>query len=104
MPYEVTISGGAPWGFRLSGGAPSEEGIRVRYNLFSEREKTRDLKFYSRITPGGKAAAANVRAGDYLLAVNMQNLEDASLLNVMELIKGKREPDFQQIEQDTSLD
>ena len=30
MPYEVTISGGAPWGFRLSGGAPSEEGIRVR--------------------------------------------------------------------------
>lgn len=71
MPYEVTISGGAPWGFRLSGGAPSEEGIRV-----------------SRITPGGKAAAANVRAGDYLLAVNMQNLEDASLLNVMELIKG----------------
>ena len=31
MPYEVTISGGAPWGFRLSGGAPSEEGIRVRY-------------------------------------------------------------------------
>ena len=31
MPYEVTISGGAPWGFRLSGGAPSEEGIRVRF-------------------------------------------------------------------------
>ena len=30
MPYEVTISGGAPWGFRLSGGAPSDEGIRVR--------------------------------------------------------------------------
>jgi len=71
MPYEVTISGGAPWGFRLSGGAPSDEGIRV-----------------SRVTPGGKAAAANVRAGDYLLAVNMQNLEEASLLNVMELIKG----------------
>jgi len=71
MPYEVTISGGAPWGFRLSGGAPSEEGIRV-----------------SRVTPGGKAAAANVKAGDYLLAVNMQNLEEASLLNVMELIKG----------------
>ena len=42
----------------------------------------------SRVTPGGKAAAANVKAGDYLLAVNMQNLEDASLLNVMELIKG----------------
>lgn len=41
------------------------------------------------MTPGGKAAAANVKAGDYLLAVNMQNLEDASLLNVMELIKGK---------------
>ena len=43
---------------------------------------------FSRVTPGGKAAAANVKAGDYLLAVNMQNLEDASLLNVMELIKG----------------
>ena len=40
------------------------------------------------MTPGGKAAAANVKAGDYLLAVNMQNLEEASLLNVMELIKG----------------
>lgn len=71
MPYEVTISGGSPWGFRLSGGAPSEEGIRV-----------------SRVTPGGKAAAANVNSGDYLLAVNMQNLEDSSLLDVMELIKG----------------
>ena len=87
MPYEVTISGGAPWGFRLSGGAPSEEGIRVRYIYY--------FFIYllinnhpSRVTPGGKAAAANVKAGDYLLAVNMQNLEDASLLNVMELIKG----------------
>ena len=38
MPYEVTISGGAPWGFRLSGGAPSEEGIRVRYVLLEHLE------------------------------------------------------------------
>ena len=43
----------------------------------------------SRITPGGKAAAANVAVGDYLLAVNHQALQDASLLNVMELIKGQ---------------
>lgn len=71
MPYEVTISGGAPWGFRLSGGVPSPDGIKV-----------------SRVTPGGKASAANVAVGDYLLAVNMQALQDASLLNVMELIKG----------------
>ena len=87
MPYEVTISGGAPWGFRLSGGAPSEEGIRVRY-LFILFIYLLINNFISRVTPGGKAAAANVKAGDYLLAVNMQNLEDASLLNVMELIKG----------------
>jgi len=71
MPYEVTIAGGAPWGFRLSGGSPSPDGIKV-----------------SRITPGGKAAAANVAVGDYLLAVNHQALQEASLLNVMELIKG----------------
>lgn len=71
MPYEVTIAGGAPWGFRLSGGSPSPDGIKV-----------------SRVTPGGKAAAANVAVGDYLLAVNHQALQDASLLNVMELIKG----------------
>ena len=45
--------------------------------------------FFSRITPGGKAAAANVAVGDYLLAVNHQALQDASLLNVMELIKGQ---------------
>jgi len=71
MPYEVTIAGGAPWGFRLSGGGPSQEGIKV-----------------SRVTPGGKAAAANVAVGDYLLAVNHQALQESSLLNVMELIKG----------------
>lgn len=71
MPYEVTISGGAPWGFRLSGGHPSPDGIKV-----------------NRVTPGGKAAAANVCVGDFLLAVNHQALQDASLLNVMELIKG----------------
>lgn len=61
-----------------------------------DREKKET--FFSRVTPGGKAAAANVRAGDYLLAVNMQNLEDASLLNVMELIKGNRGTRFQQVE------
>lgn len=71
MPYEVTISGGAPWGFRLSGGHPSPDGIKV-----------------NRVTPGGKAAAANVTVGDFLLAVNHQALQESSLLNVMELIKG----------------
>ena len=71
----------------------SVSGKRIE-NQDREKKET----FFSRVTPGGKAAAANVRAGDYLLAVNMQNLEDASLLNVMELIKGNRGTRFQQVE------
>ena len=72
-------------------------GHPCQVSVFKSRQrKERDL--FSRVTPGGKAAAANVRAGDYLLAVNMQNLEDASLLNVMELIKGNRGTRFQQVE------
>ena len=55
-----------------------------------EKKIKKSNLLFSRVTPGGKAAAANVNAGDYLLAVNMQNLEDSSLLDVMELIKGNR--------------
>jgi hypothetical protein len=43
MPYEVTISGGAPWGFRLSGGVPSPDGIKVRLVFYAANQRTNIL-------------------------------------------------------------
>jgi hypothetical protein len=68
MPTEVSMSGGAPWGFRLSGGG------------------TQPLTV-SRLTPGGKAALDGVVQGDHIIAINGQQVAGLQLGELMELIK-----------------
>lgn len=68
MPTEVVMNGGAPWGFRLSGGG------------------TQALEV-SRITPGGKAALDGVLQGDHVIAINGQQVAGLQLGELMELIK-----------------
>jgi hypothetical protein len=68
MPTEVSMSGGAPWGFRLSGGG------------------TQPLTV-SRLTPGGKAALDGIVQGDHIIAINGQQVAGLQLGELMELIK-----------------
>jgi hypothetical protein len=68
MPTEVIMNGGAPWGFRLSGGG------------------TQSLTV-SRLTPGGKAALDGVMQGDHVIAINGQQVSGLQLGELMELIK-----------------
>nr|XP_026696662.1 PDZ and LIM domain protein 3 isoform X1 [Ciona intestinalis] len=70
MPYEVSMSGGSPWGFRLTGGVVNGTPVTV-----------------SRVTPGGKAAQANVMQGDVLVALNGTSISDMDLPEIMEQVK-----------------
>jgi hypothetical protein len=68
MPTELTMSGGAPWGFRLSGGGTQPLSV-------------------SRLTPGGKAALDGIVQGDHVIAINSQQVAGLQLGDLMELIK-----------------
>ncbi|XP_062243510.1 PDZ and LIM domain protein 3-like [Platichthys flesus] len=52
MALNVVLDGPAPWGFRLTGGKDFNQPLTI-----------------SRITPGSKAAVANLCAGDVILAI-----------------------------------
>lgn len=52
MPLKVVLDGPAPWGFRLAGGKDFNQPLTI-----------------SRITPGSKAAVANLCAGDVVMAI-----------------------------------
>ncbi|KAK1886587.1 PDZ and LIM domain protein 3 [Dissostichus eleginoides] len=52
MPLNVVLDGPAPWGFRLTGGKDFNQPLTI-----------------SRITPGSKAAIANLFAGDVISAI-----------------------------------
>ncbi|KAI9525468.1 PDZ and LIM domain protein 3 [Dissostichus eleginoides] len=52
MPLNVVLDGPAPWGFRLTGGKDFNQPLTI-----------------SRITPGSKAAIANLCAGDVISAI-----------------------------------
>ncbi|XP_076001702.1 PDZ and LIM domain protein 3-like [Genypterus blacodes] len=52
MPLNVVLDGPAPWGFRLAGGKDFNQPLTI-----------------SRITPGSKAALANLCPGDVILAI-----------------------------------
>ncbi|KAM4604266.1 PDZ and LIM domain protein 3-like [Polymixia lowei] len=52
MPVNVVLDGPAPWGFRLIGGKDFNQPLTI-----------------SRITPGSKAAVANLCSGDVILAI-----------------------------------
>ncbi|XP_061685852.1 PDZ and LIM domain protein 3-like [Syngnathoides biaculeatus] len=52
MPFKVVLNGPAPWGFRLVGGKDFNQPLTI-----------------SRITPGSKAALANLCPGDLVVAI-----------------------------------
>lgn len=68
MPLKLTMSGGAPWGFRLAGGGSSNLTV-------------------SRVTPGGKANLDGIVEGDRVLAINGQHVDGIQLGELMTIIK-----------------
>ncbi|XP_061643180.1 PDZ and LIM domain protein 7 isoform X1 [Phyllopteryx taeniolatus] len=68
--YSVTLSGPAPWGFRLQGGKDFSMPLTV-----------------SRLTPGGKAAQAGVGVGDWVVCIDDLNAEDLTHVEAQNKIK-----------------
>uniref|UniRef100_A0A668AGJ0 PDZ and LIM domain 7 n=1 Tax=Myripristis murdjan TaxID=586833 RepID=A0A668AGJ0_9TELE len=68
--YCVTLSGPAPWGFRLQGGKDFSMPLTV-----------------SRLTPGGKAAQAGVGVGDWVVSIGESNAEDMTHVEAQNKIR-----------------
>ncbi|XP_044062221.1 PDZ and LIM domain protein 7 isoform X6 [Siniperca chuatsi] len=68
--YSVTLSGPAPWGFRLQGGKDFSMPLTV-----------------SRLTPGGKAAQAGVGVGDWVVSIDDSNAEDMTHVEAQNKIR-----------------
>ncbi|XP_041970911.1 sorbin and SH3 domain-containing protein 1 isoform X11 [Aricia agestis] len=58
---EVELSGGAPWGFRMHGGADHNTPLRI-----------------SRVNPGRKASLSGIREGDVITSINGQQTRHMS--------------------------
>uniref|UniRef100_A0A4W5NR47 Sorbin and SH3 domain containing 1 n=1 Tax=Hucho hucho TaxID=62062 RepID=A0A4W5NR47_9TELE len=71
MPQRVVVQGPGPWGFRLVGGKDFEQPLTI-----------------SRITPGSKAAQANLCIGDQILAIDGEPTESMTHLQAQNKIKG----------------
>ncbi|KAM7389553.1 hypothetical protein PAMP_023522 [Pampus punctatissimus] len=69
--YSVTLSGPAPWGFRLQGGKDFSMPLTV-----------------SRLTPGGKAVQAGVGVGDWVVSICDTNAEDMTHVEAQNKIRG----------------
>ncbi|XP_069836543.1 PDZ and LIM domain protein 1 isoform X4 [Dendropsophus ebraccatus] len=67
----ITIKGPAPWGFRLVGGKDFEQPLTI-----------------SRVTPGSKAALADLSMGDVVTAIDGENTEGMTHLEAQNKIKG----------------
>ncbi|XP_006178415.1 PDZ and LIM domain protein 3 isoform X1 [Camelus dromedarius] len=70
MPQNVVLPGPAPWGFRLSGGIDFNQPLII-----------------TRITPGSKAAAANLSPGDVILAIDGFGTESMTHADAQDRIK-----------------
>uniref|UniRef100_A0A1D5RF04 PDZ and LIM domain protein 3 n=2 Tax=Macaca TaxID=9539 RepID=A0A1D5RF04_MACMU len=70
MPQTVVLPGPAPWGFRLSGGIDFNQPLVI-----------------TRITPGSKAAAANLCPGDVILAIDGFGTESMTHADAQDRIK-----------------
>ncbi|XP_057552926.1 PDZ and LIM domain protein 3 isoform X3 [Hippopotamus amphibius kiboko] len=70
MPQTVVLPGPAPWGFRLSGGIDFNQPLII-----------------TRITPGSKAAAANLCPGDVILAIDGFGTESMTHADAQDRIK-----------------
>ncbi|XP_052467460.1 LIM domain-binding protein 3-like [Carassius gibelio] len=68
--YTITLSGPAPWGFRLQGGKDFNMPLTI-----------------SRITPGSKAASGNLSQGDIITAIDGVSTEGMTHLDAQNKIK-----------------
>ncbi|XP_010899832.1 PDZ and LIM domain protein 1 [Esox lucius] len=71
MPLKVVVQGPGPWGFRLVGGKDFDQPLTI-----------------SRVTPGSKAAQANLSIGDQILAIDGEPTENMTHLQAQNKIKG----------------
>ncbi|KAK2824014.1 hypothetical protein Q5P01_021189 [Channa striata] len=71
MPLRVAVQGPGPWGFRLVGGKDFEQPLAI-----------------SRVSPGSKAAEANLCIGDIILAIDGESTENMTHLEAQNKIKG----------------
>ncbi|XP_062480496.1 PDZ and LIM domain protein 1 isoform X5 [Pezoporus occidentalis] len=69
--HRVVLSGPGPWGFRLVGGRDFEQPLAI-----------------SRVTPGSKAAVANLCIGDQIIAIDGVNTDNMTHLEAQNKIKG----------------
>ncbi|KTF84562.1 hypothetical protein cypCar_00032079 [Cyprinus carpio] len=70
MPLRVVLQGPGPWGFRLVGGKDFEQPLTI-----------------SRVTPGSKAAQADLCMGDMILAIDGESTEGMTHLEAQNKIK-----------------
>ncbi|XP_075791846.1 PDZ and LIM domain protein 1 isoform X2 [Pelodiscus sinensis] len=68
--HRVVLQGPGPWGFRLVGGRDFEQPLAI-----------------SRVTPGSKAALANLCIGDVIVAIDGENTENMTHLEAQNKIK-----------------
>ncbi|XP_051504440.1 PDZ and LIM domain protein 1-like [Myxocyprinus asiaticus] len=71
MPQRVVLQGPGPWGFRLVGGKDFEQPLTI-----------------SRVTPGSKAAQADLCIGDMILAIDGEPTDGMTHLEAQNKIKG----------------
>ncbi|XP_077786820.1 PDZ and LIM domain protein 1 isoform X3 [Podarcis muralis] len=69
--HRIVLQGPAPWGFRLVGGKDFEQPLTI-----------------SRVTPGSKAAAANLCIGDVIMSIDGEDTESMTHLEAQNKIKG----------------
>ncbi|KAM9380102.1 PDZ and LIM domain protein 1 [Phaethornis superciliosus] len=69
--HSIVLTGPGPWGFRLVGGRDFEQPLAI-----------------SRVTPGSKAALANLCIGDQIIAIDGVNTENMTHLEAQNKIKG----------------
>lgn len=70
MPQRVVLQGPGPWGFRLVGGKDFEQPLTI-----------------SRVTPGSKAAQADLCMGDMILAIDGESTDGMTHLEAQNKIK-----------------
>ncbi|KAL4668550.1 hypothetical protein H8958_013189 [Nasalis larvatus] len=68
---QIVLQGPGPWGFRLVGGKDFEQPLAI-----------------SRVTPGSKAALANLCIGDVITAIDGENTSNMTHLEAQNRIKG----------------
>ncbi|XP_040342846.1 PDZ and LIM domain protein 1 [Herpailurus yagouaroundi] len=68
---QIVLQGPGPWGFRLVGGKDFEQPLTI-----------------SRVTPGSKAAMANLCIGDVITAIDGENTSSLTHLEAQNKIKG----------------